>query len=146
MVFGDLRAVATWFRGKHRQAGSARSGWLSPRSLALLIGAFLLGTLVILVGEFAVRRSDVYNLAVVTANETPQFREALGSPIREGWFSGGKWEFGNPPSANLVIPVEGPKREGNLRALAIKQNGSWKLTELSLELTQPDEHIDLLRH
>jgi hypothetical protein len=146
MVFGGLRAVATWSRERQGQPGSARSGWLSQRFLTWLLGAVLLGALVPIMGQFAVRRSDAYNLAAATAHQMPQFRETLGTPIREGWFSGGRWEFGNPARAELTIPVKGSRQKGNLRALAIKQDGRWRLTELTLELTQPDEHIDLLRH
>jgi hypothetical protein len=35
-------------------------------------------------------------------------------------------------------------RKGNLQARAIKDAGRWRLTELTVELTQPDEHIDLV--
>src|ERR1700722_15075760 len=35
-------------------------------------------------------------------------------------------------------------RKGNLQARAIKAARGWRLTELTLELTQPDEHINVL--
>jgi hypothetical protein len=121
----------------------AASIWSSGRSRWLL-GAVLLGLIIPLVFQFVVTRTDAYRLAVTTAHGTPKFREALGLPIREGWFSGGNREFGNPSTAALTIPVSGSRRKGNLRALAIKENGRWRLEELVLELAEPDEHIDLL--
>ena len=117
--------------------------WSSGR-LRWLLGAVLLGLIIPLVFQFVVTRTDAYRLAVTTAHGTPQFKEALGLPIREGWFSGGNRGFGNPSTAALTIPVSGSRRKGNLRALAIKENGRWRLEELVLELAEPDEHIDLL--
>jgi len=40
-------------------------------------------------------------------------------------------------------PVRGQIRRGNLRARAINDGGQWRLTELTLVRTMPDEHIDL---
>jgi hypothetical protein len=117
--------------------------WSSGR-LRWLLGAVFLGLIIPLVFQFVVARTDAYKLAVTTAHGTPKFSEALGLPVREGWFSGGNREFGNPSTAALMIPVSGSRRKGNLRALAIKENGRWRLEELVLELAEPDEHIDLL--
>jgi Cytochrome oxidase complex assembly protein 1 len=110
----------------------------------------LLGVAIILAMGFPITHlvgtgSGAYTLAVATAHKTPQFGEMLGTPIREGWFPESKFTFGEPWNAKLLIPVRGRLRGGNLRALAVKDGGNWKLTELTLELTQPDEHIDLLQ-
>ncbi|MGA9526646.1 MAG: cytochrome c oxidase assembly factor Coa1 family protein [Terriglobales bacterium] len=145
LVFGGLRAVSASSTTEREQSGPARPRWLSRRRLTGLLVVVLLGVPIFVVAQIAVRRSDAYNLAVITANRTPQFLDALGAPVREGWFSGFKWEFGNPPNAELDIPVEGSRRKGNLHSLAIKQDGHWQLTVLSLDLTQPDERIDLLQ-
>ena len=37
-----------------------------------------------------------------------------------------------------------PNTQRELRARAIKDGRQWRLTELTLELTSTDEHIDLL--
>jgi hypothetical protein len=42
------------------------------------------------------------------------------------------------------LDLLGRMRKGNLQARPIKDAGGWRLTELTLELTQPDEHIDVL--
>jgi len=54
------------------------------------------------------------------------------------------WQLGNEGKGEIQIPVQGRMRRGNLRAQGIKDGGHWRLTELTLELTQPDERIDLL--
>jgi hypothetical protein len=97
------------------------------------------------VPHFVATRSGAYKLAIATAHQSSQFTAALGTPVTEAWFSEGKEEWGNPARATLTVPVEGPKRHGNLQILAVRDAGRWRLTELTLELTQPDDHIDLLR-
>jgi hypothetical protein len=146
MVVGSMTALSAWSQQEPHQAAVAQSGWRCSRRLRnLLLGAALILVLVLTVPHFVATTSGAYKLAVATARQTPQFREALGTPVTEAWFSEGKEEFGNPTKAEMLIPVQGPIRKGNLRARAIKDDGHWKLTELTLELTQPDEHIDLLR-
>jgi hypothetical protein len=142
LVTGGVHAVSTW--SKRQQSGSQPSSWLSPRLRNWLLMAVLLGLLIPVVSQFVAKSSDAYKLAVATAHQTPQFTEALGAPIREEWFSEGRTEYGNPTKAELTIPVKGSRGKGDLRALAIKEDGRWKLKELTLELAQSGERIDLL--
>jgi len=104
----------------------------------------LLGLFIPVASQFVARSSDAYKLTVATAHQTPQFTEALGAPIGEAWFSESTMEYGNPAKAELTIPVKGSRQKGDLRALAIKEDGRWKLKELTLELSQSGERIDLL--
>jgi hypothetical protein len=96
------------------------------------------------VPHFVATTSGAYKLAVATAHQKDEFTQTLGPPITEAWFSEGKEMWSNPATAEMLIPVRGQTRRGNLRARAIKDGGQWRLTELTLELTSPDEHIDLL--
>lgn len=120
------------------------SKWSSPRSRKLLWGGALVLILMFTAPHFMATTSGAYKLAVATAHQSPQFTEALGNPVAEAWFSEGKEEWGNPARAEMLIPVRGRMRKGNLRARAIKDGERWRLTELTLELMQPDEYIDLL--
>ncbi len=142
MAFGGLRALSA--RWRPQQASSAQSGWWSPRFRNLLLGAAFVLVLMLTVPHFMATNSGAYKLAVATAHQSPQFMEALGAPVAEAWFSEGKEEWGNPAKATLMVPVQGQKRQGNLRAVAVKVDGEWRLKELTLELSQPEEHIDLL--
>lgn len=94
--------------------------------------------------RFIATTSGAYKLAVATAQRSPQFTEILGPPVSEEWFSEGKEQLGNSAKAELLIPVRGQKRHGQLRALAFKNAGRWQLEQLTLELTLPDERINLL--
>ena len=116
----------------------------SARLRSLLIGATIVVALMLTVPHFVATTSGAYKLAVATAHQKAQFTQMLGPPITEAWFSEGKQVWSNPATAEMLIPVRGQTRSGNLRARAIKDGGQWRLTELTLELTSPDEHIDLL--
>lgn len=146
MVFGGVRALFVWSTQKDRHTGPAQSGWWSPRRRYILLGAALTLVLILTLPHFMTTTHGAYKLAVATAHQSPQFREALGAPVTEAWFSEGKLEFGNETKAEMVIPVHGRRGEGKLRVRAVKDGGSWKLQELTLDLTQSDDHIDLLPH
>jgi hypothetical protein len=109
-----------------------------------LIGVVLLVALLLTLPHFIAISSGAYKLATATAHARSEFNDALGPPIREAWFSEGTTRYGEPTNANLRIPVQGSKRNGSLRALAIKDQGNWRLKELTLELAQPEKRIDLL--
>ena len=142
LVASAVHAVSTW--SQRQEASSQPARRLSPRLRNWLLLVVLLGLLIPVVSQFMARSSDAYKLAVATARQTPQFTEALGAPIREAWFSEGTTEYGNPTKAELTIPVKGSRDKGDLRALAVKEGGRWKLKELTLELAQSGERIDLL--
>jgi hypothetical protein len=142
--FGSIRALAALSERGRPQQNSTRTGWWTSRRRRLLLGAGLVLLLMLTAPHFGVTSNGAYKLAVATAHHTPQFNESLGTPITEGWYSEGKIVWGNPATAELVIPVRGQLRKGNLRALAIKDGGGWRLKELTLELTLPDERMDLL--
>jgi hypothetical protein len=143
-VFVGARALFAWSTQKHEKAGSAQSGQWPPRFRHLLLGAALILVLMLTAPHFVATTSGAYKLAVATAHQSPQFREALGVPVSEAWFSEGTFELGDQGKAEMVIPVHGRTGKGTLRALAIKDGGSWRLQELTLELTQSGDHINLL--
>lgn len=146
MAFGASRAIFTRSTQKPDKPKSPGSRWSLPNlRTTLAVGSVFLVTLLI-APHFVATNTGVYKLAVATAHESPQFTEALGNPVKEGWFSEGKIEWGNQAKAEILIPEQGLRRRGELRALAIKNGKNWKLQELTLELTQPDDHIDLLPH
>lgn len=144
LVFGGLRAISVWWRQIAIEPGRKQFNWWSPKLCVRLLAAAIILALGFPIVHFAGTSSSVYTLAVTTARQTPQFNEVLGAPVREGWFPEFKFTFGEPGSAKLLIPERGQLRRGNLRVLAIKENGRWRLQELTLELAQPEQRIDLL--
>jgi hypothetical protein len=144
IVFGGVRALATWSKQRRQQRDLTQSRWRSSRFRNLSIGVALIVVLVLTVPHFMVTSSVAYKLAVATAHQSTQLNELLGTPVSEGWFSEGKIEFGDSATADLVIPVLGRLHSGNLRAFVVKDNGRWRLKDLTLELAHPREPIDLL--
>ena len=136
--------IARWSLRRASETQKARP--LVPRKrlrvILILVPVFLL--FLLLVPHFVATSGGDYKLAVATAHKSPRLVEALGSPLKEGWFSEGKRETGDHAKSEMSIPIRGPKRAGSLRVFAIRDNGTWQLQELSLELTDPGEHIDLL--
>jgi hypothetical protein len=127
-----------------RQSRTEQSKWQLPisRKHLWVLGIFL--ALIATVPHFITTLSGDYQLAVATAQQSPEFIRTLGAPVREGWFSEGKTTFAQPIRSESLIHVSGTKREGELRVKAIKENGQWKLLSLVLELEHPVERIDLL--
>jgi hypothetical protein len=142
--YGVVRTLLSWSTRTQEKSESNRPVRLHPKLWLVImsIPAFLL--LVFVLPHFLATSTDVYKLAVATAHKSPQFTETLGKPVTEGWFSEGRLERGNQARSEIVIPVYGRTRKGNLYAVALKVDGNWKLQGLSLELTDPEQHIDLL--
>lgn len=104
--------------------------------IGLLGGASLVVLLVIplffAVGSM-MRSSDAYKLTLNTAQSSPCVTNTLGSPLEAGWMMGGSiTESSVEGSAELSIPVRGPKGKGNLDVQAKKLNGNWKIDSLVL--------------
>lgn len=119
--------------------------WIQPPLLStrarLLAGAVIASLLLIL---FAIplssqiiqdmKRSDAYKLTMRTAEVSPCVLSALGSPLQPGWMlSGNITESATHGSADLSIPVNGPKGKGTLEVQATKFDGRWKIESLVLD-------------
>lgn len=144
LLFGAGRALFVWANQNHRESNSTQAYGRSSRLRKFLVGAALILVLMLIVPHFAMTSSAAYKLAIATAHQSPQFTAVMGTPVKEAWFSEGKEDLGISATAEMLIPVRGSIRKGNLRVLAIKNNGRWQLRTLILELTKPEEHIDLL--
>lgn len=94
----------------------------------------------------ALRGSDAGNIALAKARVHPEVVAALGTPIEEGYFvSGSEGNTGERGSANLQIPVSGPKGSGTLYVVATMSDGEWHFSKLHLVVSGSGEQIDLLR-
>lgn len=145
LVFGGARAVGRWWRDRRLQEQATRIGRMRrmlPRMLAFLIFSLILA---LIVPHYFITSTEVYKLAVTTAHGETTFNEALGVPVHEGWFSEGNIHSGDSGTASLKIPVCGSIQKGNLRVIAIKENGNWRLKDLTLELAKSGRSIDLLK-
>lgn len=119
--------------------------WILPAGcLGLILGAVALVAGIFFVAMLAMKSSDVYQGALKAAQAHPAAIERLGEPIKDGWFVKGnvKVDAGGG-SANLEIPVSGPKKSGTLFVRAVSPDGSWMYERLDLA-AEGGETISLL--
>jgi len=120
--------------------------WFVPvgclSSLLLLVGFVAL----ILAFVFGMMKSsDVYKQALARANASPAVVDALGAPIKEGFFISGSINVSGPSGdAELAIPISGPKGDGTIYLEARKSAGEWSFSKLLVEIKTSNKRIDLL--
>jgi hypothetical protein len=78
----------------------------------------------------AIKSSDPYKEGVVRAKASAAVRDALGEPIAEGYFPSGNINTRTTNgvesgTADLTIPLSGPKGSGAVHVVAEKAAGKW---------------------
>jgi Cytochrome oxidase complex assembly protein 1 len=121
--------------------------WFVPLgcfTVVLLFLAFVGSILVIIFS--AMKSTDVYKEALARAKADPAVIEALGSPIKDGFFVSGNTNVnGASGESNLAIPISGPKGKETIHVSANKSLGRWNYSGLVMEVSQTHERIDLLQ-
>ncbi|HSV62709.1 MAG TPA: cytochrome c oxidase assembly factor Coa1 family protein [Chthoniobacterales bacterium] len=120
--------------------------WFVPTGCCLtplLLGGACLAFLVIVVFG-ALKQTDVYKMAVARAKSDSRVIAALGTPVEEGWYLSGNTSVNNGSgTADLSIPISGPKGKGTIYAVATKSGGEWSYSKLSVKIDSTGETIDL---
>jgi len=94
----------------------------------------------------AIKSTEPYKDAFARAKMNPEVIEALGSPIKEGFFvSGNRNVNGAAGEANLAIPISGAKGKGTIYVKAAKSLGHWSYSDLVVEIQATRNRIDLLK-
>jgi hypothetical protein len=97
---------------------------------------------VVVIGSF--RNSDPYREAVRRAQSDPRVVEALGQPIEIGLFVSGSINTENDQgTANLSIPISGPKGKAKIYVVAEKKRRRWTYSEMYVT-PEKGEEINLL--
>jgi len=112
-------------------------------TLFLLLGVV---SLIVMTGVTSyLRHNEVYKQAVAQAAASSQVRQRIGEPVKPDWLISGEVHLsGSGGTANLAIPISGPRGRGRIRALAVKSGGVWHFTYLTVEVGNPTACIDLL--
>lgn len=98
-------------------------------TLIVLFCAFLAGIFLLVFSSF--RSSDVYRMALERARANPDVVRQLGTPIEPGWWVSGSMNVtGGSGSADLAIPIHGPKGTGKIELVARKRDGRWMFRRL----------------
>ena len=91
------------------------------------------------------KTSGAYKDALTKARADSAVVQALGSPIKEGFFVSGSVNVsGSSGDADLSIPISGPNGKATVYVKATKSMGEWQFQELAVQVKQTGERIDLL--
>jgi formylmethanofuran dehydrogenase subunit D len=129
-----------------RRGWSSRNWkWFVPTGCLSLLVLFAVFIAVIVFAVFgALKSTDVYKTAVQRAKSNPDVIAALGTPISEGMFLSGSTNATNGSgSADISIPISGPKGKGTIYAVATKSTGAWSYKTLAVEIAATKERINL---
>ncbi len=130
-----------------------RTGWWNRNWYWALPGGCLgclglvLGSCVVMVGGLvgSLRGSTPFDEAVARARADARVIEALGQPIRTRWMISGNLQLSDRDGeADFVVPVSGPKNQGELRVDAVRRNEVWTFRRLELLVDDQADPIDLL--
>jgi hypothetical protein len=93
----------------------------------------------------AIGKSDAVAEVMKRAGESKVVREQLGTPLQRGWLTTGNLETGNrSSSAEVQVPIEGPKGSGRIQANGYKRGDEpWVFNVLEVIIDKTGERIDL---
>src|SRR6266700_702132 len=120
--------------------------WFVPTGCLAIVVLFVafVGSIVLIVFS-AIKSTDPYKDAFAKVKMHPAVIEALGSPIKEGFFVSGNTNVnGASGEANLSIPISGPKGKGTIYVKAEKSLGRWSYSDLVVEIRATQNRINLL--
>ena len=123
--------------------------WFVPTgclgALGLLVG-FIFLMITLLFG--AMKKNEVYRVALETAQAHDAVQEALGTPVEDSLiFSGNINVTPTSGDADFAIPIKGPQAKGTLFAVASKSAGEWTFSTLEVEVigSAETDRITLLK-
>lgn len=97
----------------------------------LLIGVGIIAMVVF----GAMKSTDVYKEALSRAKNDPRVIQAIGSPIEAGFLVTGNVNVNNRTGdADIAFPIKGPRGKGTVHAVAVRESGGWRYTELTAEV------------
>jgi Cytochrome oxidase complex assembly protein 1 len=96
-------------------------------------------------GIFSIlRHSEAYQLGVAKLQSSPIAANLLGTPISTGIPSGSIKVDNDSGTASLSFSASGPRAAGVVSVEAVKSNGVWSVTKLTLKLNGSDNVINLV--
>lgn len=114
--------------------------------LLALAGFALFISLLLTFIEYRIRSSPVYQTSMARACDSSYVIEAVGQPIRAGWFTTGTITLYSDGRgrAKLRIPITGPKGRGILTVDAMRISGGWRFRDLQFVAAGKNSPVDLL--
>ena len=120
--------------------------WFVPAgclSMTLMIAGFIAVVAYLALGS--IKSSYVYKQAIDKTRSNADVIRELGEPIEAGWLISGRIKVNDSSgSADMSIPVSGPKKSGRVYVLAKKRMDKWDFYGLEVEIEGKGERINLL--
>jgi hypothetical protein len=83
----------------------------------------------------ALKSSQLYKMSVIRAKTHPAVVEAVGLPMRDGWFvKGGIRSKDSSSQARLVFTISGPKGRAIVYIQAKKSAGKWTYSTFQVKI------------
>jgi len=104
------------------------------------------GGLALIVSLFLglMKKAEPYQTALAQATASADVQDALGTPIKVGFFLTGKIELNSADGvAALSIPISGPRGDGTINVRATKTSGHWKYSRVVVTIAADRREIDL---
>ena len=84
-----------------------------------------------------IKSTEVYRMALATATSSPEIQEALGTPIEPGFMPQGSVNSHTSDgttieTADLTIPLKGPKASASLHYAGRKAGGQWEASDFTV--------------
>ena len=116
--------------------------WLTV-TIVVVVSVALFGGSMFFAIDSMFRSSAVYTMTLQAAQKSPCVIGKIGTPIaKKGMITGSMTESTAEGSADLEIPIRGPKGKAELQVFAKKSAGSWQIN--SLVLDQDGDQTQLL--
>lgn len=95
-----------------------------------------------------IKSTEPYKTAVSVATNSPEVQAKLGTPIKPGWMIQGSVNSNisngvNTETANLTIPLKGPKASASLHYAASRNGTKWEVSEFTVTVDGSGETISL---
>jgi hypothetical protein len=105
--------------------------------LTLIVLAIIGGGAIFLGVVNVIKSTEPYKTAVTAATNSPEVQEELGTPIEPGFMPLGSVNTNSAggvttESADLTIPLKGPKASGSLHYAAKKSVGEWEVSDFTV--------------
>ena len=137
MMSSSSQPQQTWFQRHWKGLVVAIIGLIVVACIALVVS--IVGLVM-----WSIRQSDVFRMAMTKARQNPAVVHSLGTPIDPGWVVSGSINLENDAgTANLAIPIHGPRQKAKMYLDARKRMGEWTFISLTVK-TDDGDQIELV--
>lgn len=95
-----------------------------------------------------IKGTEPYQTALMTAASSPDVQAELGTPIKAGFIPQGHVNSNTSngsttETADLTIPLKGPKGSGHVHYAARKSGGDWNVSDFTVTIDGSGTRINL---